>query len=175
MTTIVHENKLFKIEESEITIRNKKVKNHKIIEKDTVVVIPITKPGYTLLEKQYRPATNLVMYELPCGHVENGENLEEAAKRELEEETGWRARKVTFLTFFNSGLISKKESVYIAENLTKGHTHLDADEVINEVKEVSIKDCLKMIESSKITDPKTIIALLYYNHIMAKRRLSKSA
>jgi len=171
MATIVHENKLFKIEESEITIRNKKVKNHKIIENDTVVIIPITRPGYTLLEEQYRPATGMIMRELPSGHVEKGENLEEAAKRELEEETGFKADKVTFLTFFFSGLISKKESVYIAENLTIGKVHLDADESINAVKEVSISDCLKMIENNQIIDPKTIIALLYYDHIMSKRRL----
>jgi ADP-ribose pyrophosphatase len=162
MPKIVHKNKLFRVEESVITVKNKKFKNHKIIEDNTVVVLPITRKGYVLLEDQYRPALKGRMYEIPSGHIDKGENLQNAA---------FRAGKLTFMTYFYSspGIVSKRESLFIAENLKKGTVSPDYDEDIK-IKEVSIKDCIKMVQSNQIIDAKTIIALLYYKHMIGKRK-----
>jgi ADP-ribose pyrophosphatase len=172
MPKIVHKNRLFKVEESTVTVKNKKFKNHKIIEDDTVVVLPITRKGYILLEEQYRPALKSKMFEIPSGHVDKGENLHDAARRELEEETGFKAGKLTFMTFFYSapGIVSKRENLFIAENLTTGKTSFDFDEDIT-VKEISIDDCIEMVRLNEIIDAKTIIALLYYKQIMNKKKL----
>jgi hypothetical protein len=77
------------------------------------------------------------------------------------------------MTYFYSspGIISKKESLYLAENLTKGITHFDSDEEIT-VKEFKIEDCLKMIESNEIIHAPTIIALLYFTQIMQNKAQS---
>jgi ADP-ribose pyrophosphatase len=175
MSKIVAENNLFKVEESEVIIKNKTYKTHKIIENDIVVILPIVREGYILLEEQYRYGINKILYELPAGHVEKGENLTNAAKRELEEETGFKADKMTFMTFFygTPGIISKRESLFVAEGLQEGTVHLDFDEEIK-VREISIDDCIKMIESNEIIDAKTIIALLYYKVVTEKRRSNVS-
>jgi ADP-ribose pyrophosphatase len=173
MSKIVAENNLFKVEESEVIIKNKKYTTHKIIENDIVVILPIVKEGYIILEEQYRYGLDQVLYELPAGHVEKDEILADAARRELEEETGFKAEKMTFMTFFygTPGIISKRESLFVAEGLTQGTIHLDFDEEIK-VREISIDDCIKMVESNEIIDAKTIIALLYYKLIMEKRMLN---
>ncbi len=62
-----------------------------------VVMIGITPAGNVILEKQFRPPMGRDVIELPAGLVEASENMEEAAKRELIEETGWSARKLEFL------------------------------------------------------------------------------
>ncbi|MGI0100386.1 MAG: NUDIX hydrolase [Candidatus Micrarchaeaceae archaeon] len=166
MSEIVYRNELFRIEESTVTMKDRSFKSHKIIEKDTVVILPITKSGYILLEEQYRPGMADRVYEVPSGHIDDGEDPLAAAGRELEEETGFKAGKITFATAFysNPGMISKKESLYIAEDLRPGTAHFDEDEDII-VRERSVEECMDMVASNKIIDAKTIIALLYYMHM----------
>src|SRR5512146_989245 len=62
-----------------------------------VVMVGVTGDGNVILEKQFRPPMGRDVIELPAGLVEPGENMEEAAKRELIEETGWAAGKLQFL------------------------------------------------------------------------------
>jgi ADP-ribose pyrophosphatase len=171
MSKIVHENGLFKVEESEVMVHKKKLTNHKILEDDIVVILPITKNGNILLEKQFRSGLNRELLELPAGHINKGEDPYKAAMRELEEETGFKANKLTFMTYFYSapGILSKRESLYVAEDLVKGSLNLDPDEVI-EVQEISLDKCIKMVESNKIIDAKSIIALLYYEHLLSVKQ-----
>ena len=87
------------------------------------------------------------------------------AKAELEEETGFKARKMKKLLTFNPSAAFSDEDldIYFAQDLYKGKRHLDDDEFVN-VKLIPFKKALQMVKSGKITDSKTIIALLYYKN-----------
>ncbi len=84
-----------------------------------VAIVPITSDGEVILIRQFRPPVNGHVIELPAGLCEPGEQLESAARRELLEETGYSAERLTFLTEgpLSSGLSSEMLSVFAATGL----------------------------------------------------------
>ncbi|MGI0100521.1 MAG: NUDIX hydrolase [Candidatus Micrarchaeaceae archaeon] len=165
----VHKNRMFKVKEITVNMRGRKEKAYGIYKPDTVAVLPITSSGKILLEEQYRPPLGKKIYEIPAGHLERGESPADAAKRELEEETGFRTSKLRYMTvsYQAPGILCCKEYIYLAEKLGKGKQSLDMDEEIT-VREVSIAKVMRMIETGKITDSKTILSMLYYKRFFAK-------
>lgn len=119
--------------------------------------------GKVLFVEQYRYPVKKVTLELPAGKMKKGQNPLACARAELEEETGYKAGKIKKLLSFNTSVAFSDEvlHIYLAENLKRGKMHLDADEFVN-VKLIDYEKALKMVKSGKITDSKTIIALLYY-------------
>ena len=108
--------------------------------------------------KQYRPAVQLVTTEIPAGILEKGEDPKDAALRELEEETGYRAEKIEKICEFYSspGITAGKFYLFYAENLKKTHQHLDEDEFL-EVERVPLKD----INITSLFDAKSMLAVDY--------------
>ncbi|MBD8973194.1 MAG: NUDIX hydrolase, partial [Clostridiales bacterium] len=88
----------------------------------------------------------------------------ECAKRELEEETGYRAGKMEYLLTVNTtvAFCNEKIDLYLATDLTKTEQHLDPDEEIN-VERWNIEDLKQMIYEGKMTDSKTIAGILTYD------------
>jgi ADP-ribose diphosphatase len=170
MKKIISENKIFKVAEISMTVRDRKVKMYAVIEPNTVAILPITKKGRILLERQYRAAIGRTIYEIPAGHIEKNETPLIAAKRELEAETGFRPGRLRFLIYFypTPGIESKKEHLYLAENLVKGKRSLDVDERIA-IEEMGIEKALKSIKSGRIVDAKTILAILYYKKYLYQK------
>lgn len=119
--------------------------------------------GKVLFVEQYRYPVKKVTLELPAGKMKKGQRPLACARAELEEETGYKAGKIKKLLSFNTSVAFSDEvlHIYLAENLKRGKMHLDADEFVN-VKLIDYEKALKMVKSGKITDSKTIIALLYY-------------
>lgn len=164
MGKILHKNRMFSVESQDLLVRGRKVEYYRVVKRDTSVILPFVDKGHILLERQYRPPVGLKMYEIPAGHLENGDNPARAAKRELEEETGYKCSRVRLLavTYPSPGILTSKEYVYLAEGLSKGgRLSLDKDEEIG-FSIISIKDAIKMIKSNRIKDAKTIAAILYY-------------
>lgn len=138
-----------------------------------VAIIPVLPNGKILMERQYRYAHGRVFLEIPAGKLDYvGEDPEEAAKRELREETGALAGKITFLGQIDTApaLISEKIQLYLAEELTFGERELDEDEFLA-LEEISIDDLVDMVMSGEIKDSKTQIAILKYDKI--RRGLSQ--
>ena len=121
--------------------------------------------GKVLFVEQYRYPVKKVTLEIPAGKRKKGQSFLACAKAELEEETGFKARKIKKLLTFNPSAAFSDEDldIYFAQDLYKGKRHLDEDEFVN-VKLVPFKKALQMVKSGKITDSKTIIALLYYKN-----------
>ncbi len=80
-----------------------------------------------LLVRQYRLPAGKFLWELPAGKVDEGENALQAARRELIEETGYRAKKWTKLAsfFVSPGYVQERMTIYLAEDLTAGEADAD--------------------------------------------------
>lgn len=116
-----------------------------------------------LLIRQYRYATGGEIYEVPAGMPSwEGEPWEEVARRELEEETGWRAGTLTPLTriFTTPGFTDEVIHLWLATNLEPGASKLDEDEFV-EVVRVPLSRALEWIGDGRIVDGKSIVTLLF--------------
>ena len=128
-----------------------------------VAIIPFADSETVILVEQYRYSVGRVMLEIPAGKIDDpSEPPENAAKRELLEETGYDADSIEFLFSFYPavGYSTEEILVYRADNLTAKQQDLDEDEFID-VRHVKIADALDMIKRGGIKDSKTILALLY--------------
>ena len=141
-------------------------KRELVFHKGAVCVLAITPDDKMILVKQYRKAIEKAIYEIPAGKLEIGEetSLEDAALRELEEETGYTTDKLTLLADFYSaiGFCNERIRLYLADNLIKVENPrpMDEDEVI-ELFFVRLEEALELIASGDICDAKTIMAVQY--------------
>ena len=124
-------------------------------------VVAVDTDGKLLMVRQYRNALDRFTLELPAGKLDDPEEPTlECAKRELEEETGYRAGKMEYLLTVNTTVAFCNEKIDLY--LTKTEQHLDPDEEIN-VERWDMEDLKKMIYEGKMTDSKTIAGLLTYD------------
>lgn len=114
--------------------------------------------------KQFRKPLERTIVEIPAGKLEKGEEPEYTALRELEEETGYTAKKLTKITAFytSPGFADEIVHVFLAEELSvlEEKRELDEDEFV-EVMEVTLEDALKLVESREVYDAKTAYAIQY--------------
>jgi ADP-ribose pyrophosphatase len=129
------------------------------------------KDPWIVVERQYRHAANQFLWELPAGKLEEGEDPLAGAKRELEEETGYRAKKWKPLVeyFASPGFLGESMKVFLAEGLVAGDAHPEADENI-ELRLVKLSEVLKMIAKGAILDGKTLTSVLLYARQTAGKR-----
>jgi len=128
------------------------------------------KNPWVVMERQYRHAANQFLWELPAGKIEAGEDPLEAAKRELAEETGYRAKKWKPLVeyYASPGFLGEAFKVFVAEGLAPGDTAPDEDERI-ELRLVKLSEVLEMIEKGAIHDGKTLSGVLLYDRLKRKK------
>jgi ADP-ribose pyrophosphatase len=115
-----------------------------------------------LLERQYRYAAKQYMLELPAGRIDPGEAALSAAKRELLEETGYRARSWKKALFFypSPGFLAETMTVFLAQGLTAGKARPEVDERI-EHHFVPLSTLTQRISAGRIQDGKTIASVLW--------------
>lgn len=127
-------------------------------------ILPVTDRGTILMVKQYRVSTDDVVLEIPAGVLDSRqEDPMDCAKRELEEETGYRSDNIKHLVHFYSsiGICNEVIHIYLARDLVKTAQNLDEDEFV-EVYEYSLEQLMEMIQNGQIVDSKAITALLAY-------------
>jgi ADP-ribose pyrophosphatase len=125
-----------------------------------------------IMERQYRHAAGQILYELPAGSLDPGESPLAGAKREMIEETGYRAKKWTLLTkyFASPGFLGEWMQIYLAREISPGKSQPEADEQI-EILRVPLSKALDLIANNKIHDGKTLIGLSLYD---AARRANRT-
>ena len=126
---------------------------------------------WIVIERQYRHAANQFLWELPAGKIDEGEEPLAGAKRELAEETGYRAKKWRPLVeyFASPGFLGEAMKVFLAEGLQAGEARPEEDEQI-EFRLVKLSEVLKMIDKGAIRDGKTLTSVLLYDRMRRGRR-----
>jgi ADP-ribose pyrophosphatase len=132
-----------------------------VIHPGAVCIVPFLDNGDIVLVRQYRHAARMELLELCAGGLNAGEDPVQAARRELEEETGYRATHLVERARFwtTPGFTTEFMYLYEATGLVKTQTNPDEDENID-VEVATQQDCLRMVDDGRIQDAKSIIGLL---------------
>jgi ADP-ribose pyrophosphatase len=126
----------------------------------STAVVPLLDDNTVVMEVQYRHPVGEYLLEIPAGTMEPGESPLDCAKRELIEETGFRAQELIKLGKIHMipAYSDEEIHVFIAKGLTPARQNLDPDEII-EVVTYPLEKVLQMIEVGRITDALTILSI----------------
>jgi ADP-ribose pyrophosphatase len=174
---VVFEGPLFRIERDRLIEPGGKEADRDIIRHNgSVVILALDsaknkRDPWIVIERQYRHAANQFLWELPAGKLDEGEDPLAGAKRELEEETGYQAKKWKPLVeyYASPGFLGESMMVFVAEGLVAGDAHPEDDEQI-ELRLVKLSEVLKMIAKGAILDGKTLTSVLLYARQIAGKR-----
>jgi ADP-ribose pyrophosphatase len=153
--------KLIKVRVDQVVLPSgRKTEREIVVHRGAVAIVGMDK-GKVLMERQYRHTAGKVLWEIPAGTIEEGEDPQECAKRELREETEYVARRMEELIHFYvaPGYSTEVIYVYLASRLKREKASLEEDESI-ETRLIPIEEALDMIRTNEIEDAKTIIGLL---------------
>jgi ADP-ribose pyrophosphatase len=128
-----------------------------------VVILPLLDDGRVCFVRNFRVAVNETLIELPAGTLEPNEDPADTAMRELAEETGYRAGRISHLFTFcmSPGILDEQMHLYLAESLEPGPMALEAGEDIQPLL-LTWDAALEMVRHGEIHDAKTLVGLLYY-------------
>ena len=142
-----------------------KIKRSVVRHAGSAVMMAVDERKRILLVRQYRLPAGKYLWELPAGRLDPGEKPLQAAKRELIEETGYRAKNWTKLASFyvSPGYVQERMTIYLATDLTAGEARPMDDERI-ETRWFSARELAAMIGTGKIEDAKTMIGFSMWKH-----------
>ncbi len=158
----IYEGRIVNLREDTVELDDGRRALREVVEHaDVVAIIPLDEAGRVVMVRQYRLPVAQVLLEVPAGGVEPGESVEEAAQRELQEETGQRAGRLQPLGGFyvSPGYCSEFIHVLLATDLAESAAEADPDEQIT-VERVPLAEALRLVESGAVRDSKSIIGLL---------------
>jgi ADP-ribose pyrophosphatase len=154
---------LIGVRKDTVRLHNGETKTREIVvHADVVAILAILADGRIVFVRQYRKAVDRILLEIPAGGVDPGETSEEAVRREMVEETGYRVGKATRITSFytSPGFTTENMHLFTARDLEPGKATEDNDQI--EVEELSLIDAMERWRTGDIADAKTILALLWY-------------
>jgi len=130
------------------------------------VLVPLVDGDRVCLIRNFRVSVNQTLIELPAGTLEPNEPPEETARRELIEETGYRAAKIELLHafFLSPGILDEKMHLYLAKGLTEGAAAREDEEEIENLV-VPWDDAIDMVFRGEIKDAKSIVGLLWADRL----------
>lgn len=136
-----------------------------------VCVLPLDRDGVVHCVRQYRYPHGEVLLEIPAGKLDSKtEDRASAALRELQEETGYRCGRLTFLgnIYTSPAILDEVIGLYLAEELTPGETHFDEDEFLAPVA-VPLEELADRVMRGEIPDAKTQLAVLRVRELLRRR------
>lgn len=169
----IYEGKILHVEKWRVTCPNGRAATREIVvHKGAAAVVPVYEDGTTLLVRQHRVSVDRVTLEIPAGKLDHvGEDPLDCAVRELEEETGLKAQKMTPLTSMltTPGFCTEQIGIYLAQGLTQGSTHPDEDEFLDLVR-IPLDEAIEQVMRGDIRDSKTICGLLMAREAIRRQK-----
>jgi len=164
----IYDGKIVQLDTYNLTIEGRKVRREIIKHPGAAAILAFDEKGKIILVRQHRFPLGYIL-EIPAGTLEKGESPKRCALREIQEETGYKAKKMTHLITYYPSVGYNTEAIhcFVASDLTRVKTKLDTDEFIT-VKKMELPRLIKMIKSGKVIDSKTICAVMVY---AAKKKL----
>ena len=170
-STLSYEGPLFRVYTDKILENGRELTRDVIRHNGSVVILAVDdaqskRDPMIVMERQYRHAAKEVLLEVPAGKMEEGEDALPAAKRELLEETGFKAKRWRKMIryFASPGFLGEFMQVFLAEGLTLGDAQPEYDEQI-EIEMMPLSKLVKMIDAGKIHDGKTLISVMLYERL----------
>jgi ADP-ribose pyrophosphatase len=139
-----------------------------VVHRGAVALLPMVDDGHVCLLRNERYSVGETLIEVPAGTIDEGETPDSTADRELTEETGYRAGRITRLAewWVSPGVLTERMYIYLCEDLTPGPASHQPDEHLEPLV-VPWDEALRMVDDGRIHDAKTMVALLLYDR---KRR-----
>jgi ADP-ribose pyrophosphatase len=175
---LAYQGKVFNVYKDTVIEPNGKENTREVIRHSgSVVVLAVDEAGNpddptVILIRQYRHAAGQFLIELPAGRIDANEAPLAAAKREMIEETGFRAKRWTLLVkyFASPGFLGEWMQIYLAQGITSGEATPEEDEQI-ELLPTPLSEAMQLIADGKIHDGKTLIGLSLYSAARIDRHL----
>ncbi|SDV49993.1 NUDIX domain-containing protein [Chitinasiproducens palmae] len=163
----LHDEGFLILKRDRVTLPDGKVTTREYLEHPgAVMILPVFDDGRVLVERQFRYPVHQVMIEYPAGKLDKGEDPLVCAKRELEEETGYRASDWRYLTRIHPVISYSTETLdlYLATGLTAGERRLDEGEFLD-LEIVTLEQMLAWVHDGTISDVKTIISTMWLDRL----------
>ena len=158
----IYEGKIINLRKDKVTVVHGTSYREIVEHNGGAVLLTVTDEGKMIMIRQYRKAAGKVMFEVPAGKIDPGEDPLVTAGRELKEETGYTAGSIKYLCRFYPSVGYSQECLYLylCTDLTAGETAFDDNEAID-MEEWDIADLHAMVRRGEIDDAKTLIAIEY--------------
>jgi ADP-ribose pyrophosphatase len=170
----IYEGKIINLRKDTVTTKNGQSVREIVEHKGGAVIAAVTENGGMLMVRQYRKPSQCVMFEVPAGKIDPGEEPVDTALRELREETGYTARYIEYLTKMwpSVGYSEEILYIYLCADLKKGETDFDENEAID-IEEHDIGELFDMVMNGEIEDGKSQVAILMTKALLDSGRLDK--
>jgi 8-oxo-dGTP pyrophosphatase MutT (NUDIX family) len=159
----IYTNKWMALREDQVRLPDGRETIYGVVDCGSCVgILPFVDPSHVLLVGQYRYVTQRFTWEMPTGGVRPGESLESAAQRELAEEAGQRAGRLTWISTYHTSksVMNETAHLYLGEDLASADQPPDETEFI-ERRVFPFREALEMVRRAEITDSMTVIAVLH--------------
>ena len=170
----VFQGKVISLQVDEVRLPDGSTSTREIVKHPGAVAVLALLDGRMIVVEQYRKAMERSLVEIPAGKREPGEPPEQAAARELEEETGWKAGKLEHLcSFYTSpGFADEILHLYFTDELQRGNDGLDDDEFLD-CFTLSLEEAWNYIREGKIRDAKTVLAVYAWQNMVLTGKLAR--
>lgn len=159
---VLFEGKIIRVRKDQAELPNGRIASREVVEHPGgVAVLALHDDNTVSMVRQFRYPFQQVVAELPAGKLEYGEDPQLAALRELEEEVGAKAGKVTYLGYLlaSPGFSTEVLHLYLAQDLVMGDCHPDEDEFL-EAERVPFQTLVDQVMSGELKDAKTVALIL---------------
>ncbi|MGC8861368.1 MAG: NUDIX domain-containing protein [Armatimonadota bacterium] len=142
-----------------------------VVHRGAVAAVPLLNADTVVMVRQFRQAVGETLLEIPAGTLDPGEDPVACVVRELEEEIGFHANRVTamFRSYLAPGYSSEMLHTFLAEDLVKARRHTEEDEFI-EIVQIPLDEAVGLILSGEIKDAKSVCGILMAQRVLASRK-----
>ena len=169
----IYNGRILRVEQWQVTCPNgQSAPREIVVHNGAAAVVPVFDDGTTLLVRQHRVSVDRMTLEIPAGKLDHkDEDPYDCAVRELREETGLAAGRMTLMTSLltTPGFCTEKIGIYLAQGLTQGDMDLDEDEFLG-VARMPLDEAIDMVMRGDIRDGKTICGLLMAKAVIQKQK-----